>query len=110
MQQLSCAAPARDSWDVVKPKKRRTNELNHERRKTMPNINSFADLVLDQEQLLRAFEDNSEALAIALPQRNAVASNLIQLHEVKGRQESFAAQRQEATQNLEFLMQQTRED
>ncbi|MEA2560919.1 MAG: hypothetical protein QOH06_2423 [Acidobacteriota bacterium] len=27
----------------------------------MPNINSFADLVLDQEKLLRAFEDNAEA-------------------------------------------------
>jgi thiamine kinase-like enzyme len=76
----------------------------------MPNINSFADLVLDQEKLLRAFQDNTEILTPAEPQRNAVAFNLGRLHEVKARQESFAAQRQEATQELEILMQQARED
>ena len=76
----------------------------------MPNINSFADLVLDQEKLLRAFEDNAEALAAAEPQRDAVASNLASLHAVKGRQDSFAAQRQQTTQELGVLMHQTRED
>jgi len=76
----------------------------------MPNKNSFADLVLDQEKLLRAFEDNAEDLVPAGPQRDAVASNLSQLYNVKGRQDSFAAQRQETTQELGALMHQTRED
>jgi DNA-binding protein H-NS len=76
----------------------------------MPNINSFADLVLDQEKLLRAFEDNAEALASANPQRDAVANNLPLLHEAKARQESYSAQRQQTTQELGDLMHQTRED
>lgn len=76
----------------------------------MPNINSFADLVLDHEKLLRAYQDNAEVLAPAEPQRHAVASNLNQLYEAKARQGSFAAQRQEATQDLDFLMRQARED
>jgi 3-methyladenine DNA glycosylase AlkC len=76
----------------------------------MPDNNSFADLVLDQERLLRAFEDNAEVLVPAGPQRDAVASNLSQLHATKGRQDSFAAQRQETTQELGALMHKTRED
>jgi hypothetical protein len=76
----------------------------------MPNINSFADLVLDQEKLLRAFEDNSEILAPAEPQRAAVHINVDRLQEVKARQDSFAARRQEATQELVALMYQARED
>lgn len=76
----------------------------------MPNINSFADLVQDQEKLLRAFQDNAEILAPAEPQRDAVASNVALLQEIKARQDSFAAQRQKATQELVALMQQARED
>lgn len=76
----------------------------------MPNINSFADLVLDQERLLLAFDDNSAALAPAEPQRNAVAINLDRLRDAKARQDSFAAQRQQATQELLVLMSQARED
>lgn len=76
----------------------------------MPNINSFADLVLDQEKLLRAFQDNAGTLSPAEPQRTTVADNLKQLQELKGRQDSFAAQRQQATQELVALMKQARED
>ncbi|HVG07772.1 MAG TPA: hypothetical protein VNM67_08700 [Thermoanaerobaculia bacterium] len=76
----------------------------------MPNKSSYADLVVDQEKLLRAYEDNLQVLTPAEPQRNAVASNLGQLHDVKARQESFRAQSQGATQNLELLMRQARED
>ena len=76
----------------------------------MPNINSFADLVLDQEKLLRAFKDNAEILVTAEPQRDAVADNLKQLQELKARQDSFTAQRQQATQDLVALMKQARED
>lgn len=76
----------------------------------MPDITSFADLVLDQEKLLRAFDDNAEILAPAEPQRNAVQANLESLRGLKGRQESFAAQRQETTQEIVALMNKTRED
>jgi len=76
----------------------------------MPNINSFADLVQDQEKLLRAFQDNAGPLAPAEPQRGTVADNLKQLQELKARQDSFAAQRQQATQELVALMKQSRED
>lgn len=76
----------------------------------MPNINSFADLVVDQEKLLRAFQDNAEFLSPAQAQRNTVAANLAQLQDIKARQDSFAAQRQRATQELVAQMKQARED
>ena len=76
----------------------------------MPNINSFADLVLDQEKLLRAFQDNAVTLSPAEPQRVTVADNLKGLQELKARQDSFAAQRQQSTQELLELMKQARED
>ena len=76
----------------------------------MPNINSFADLVLDQEKLLRAFQDNAVTLSPAEPQRATVGDNLKGLQELKARQDSFAAQRQQATQELVVLMKQSRED
>lgn len=76
----------------------------------MPNINAFADLVRDQERLLAAFDDNAVLLAPAEPQRAAVEVNLKNLLEVKARQDSFAAQRQETTQELVKLMNQARED
>jgi hypothetical protein len=76
----------------------------------MPNINSFADLVQDQEKLLRAFQDNAGTLSPAEPQRATVSDNLKQLQELKARQDSFAAQRQQATQELVVLMKQSRED
>lgn len=76
----------------------------------MPNINSFADLILDLEKLLRAFEDNAAALGPAEPQRDAVAINLDRLRDIKANQDSFAAQRQKATQDLLALMDKARED
>lgn len=76
----------------------------------MPNINAFADLVRDQERLLRAFDDNAAILAPADPLRAAVENNLKLLLDVKARQDSFAAKRQETTQELDQLMDQARED
>lgn len=76
----------------------------------MPNINSFADLVRDQERLLRAFEDNAAVLAPAESLRDAVAINLDRLVDKKAEQDSYAARRQEATQDLDQLMNQARED
>lgn len=76
----------------------------------MPNHSSFADLVRDLDSLLGAFEDNVEILAPAEPQRAALEISLDRLKEVKARQDSCAAKRQEATQELKNLMLQARED
>ena len=76
----------------------------------MPNINSYADLVQDAERLLRSFEDNAQVLGPAEPQRDALDTNLGRLQDVKARQDSFAAQRQQSTQELDQLMLQVRED
>jgi hypothetical protein len=76
----------------------------------MSNNGSYADLVQDSERLLRGFEDNAEVLAAAEPQRNALDNSLGRLQNVKARQDSFAAQRQQSTQELDQLMLQVRED
>ena len=76
----------------------------------MPNINSYADLVRDLERLLQAFDDNSVTMAPAAPQRDALETTLEELKDMKSRQDSFAAQRQEATQQVEALMLRAREE
>ncbi len=76
----------------------------------MPNNSSFADLVRDLDRLLGAFDDNAEVLAPAERQRNTVENSLERLKETKARQDSFAAKRQESTQELDHLMLQARED
>lgn len=76
----------------------------------MPNINSYADLVRDADRLLRGWEDNLPAVAPAAAQRDALEASLASLQDVKARQDSFAAQRQQATQELNQLMLQVRED
>jgi hypothetical protein len=76
----------------------------------MPNIKSYAELVRDSVRLLRGFEDNSVILAPAEPQRDALAASLDRLQDKKASQDSFAAQRQQSTQELDQLMQQVRED
>jgi hypothetical protein len=90
--------------------KKQVKRAEPERRKTMPNINSYADLVRDLESLLRAFEDNYSILAPAEPQRDAVNASLIELQDVKALQDSFAAQRQQATQQLQMAMLRAREE
>ena len=76
----------------------------------MPNNSSYADLVRDSERLLRGFEDNAVTLAPAEPQRDALQSSLDRLQDKKARQDSFAAQRQQSTQELDQLMLEVRED
>ena len=76
----------------------------------MRNINSYADLVRDLERLLQAFDDNSVTMSPASPQRDALETTLEELKDLKSRQDSFAAQRQEATQQVEGLMLRAREE
>lgn len=76
----------------------------------MPNKTSYADLVRELERLLQAFNDNQGTMAPAAPQRDTLEIALNDLKDMKSRQDSFAAQRQEATQQVEALMLQAREE
>jgi len=76
----------------------------------MPNKTSYADLVRELERLLQAFNDNQGVMAPATPQRNTLEIALNDLKDMKSRQDSFAAQRQEATQQVEALMLRAREE
>jgi hypothetical protein len=75
----------------------------------MPNVNSYADITQDWEQLLRAFIDNAETLAPAEPQRAGLEEILIKVRDIKAAQESHSAGRQEATQELTELIKNGRE-
>lgn len=70
----------------------------------MPNLNSFADITHDWEQLLRAFTDNAPLLAPAEPQRASLELVLALVRDTKARQDSHNAIRQEATQDLNDLL------
>ena len=75
----------------------------------MPNLNSYADLFRDWEQLLHAFADSADTLAPAEPQRAALEKILGSLRDLKARQESHAALRQQTTQEVTDLAHQGRE-
>jgi hypothetical protein len=75
----------------------------------MPNLNSYADQFHDWDRLLQAFIDNAEVLAPAEPQRATLEKTLAALRDLKGRQDSHAASRQEMTQEITNLVQDGRE-
>ena len=76
----------------------------------MPNISSFADLFRDWDQLLLAYVDSTDLLAPAEPQRAALERTLTSLRDLKARQESHTAVRQQMTQEVANLVQQGREE
>jgi len=67
---------------------------------TMATATSFADVILDWERLLAAHEDNSGILGSAEPQRAALEGLLAEARELKARQDSFTAAKQQATDDL----------
>jgi hypothetical protein len=75
----------------------------------MPNLNSYADQFRDWDQLLQAFIDNAEVLAPAEPQRAALEKTLTTLRDLKARQDSHTAVRQQMTQDLTTLVHDGRE-
>jgi hypothetical protein len=75
----------------------------------MPNLNSYADQSRDWDRLLQAFIDNAEVLAPAEPQRAALEKTLTALRDLKARQDSHTAVRQQMTQDLTTLTQEGRE-
>ncbi|HEV7669823.1 MAG TPA: hypothetical protein VGS22_14970 [Thermoanaerobaculia bacterium] len=76
----------------------------------MKSIRSFADVVRDWEELLEAVNDNAEVLASAERQRAAMEASLAALRAKRAHQASCAASRQEATQDLAFLIEQGNEN
>jgi len=75
----------------------------------MLNLNSYADQFHDWDLLLQAFVDNAEVLAPAETQRATLEKTLAALRDLKARQDSHAASRQEATQEIAKLIQDGRE-
>lgn len=75
----------------------------------MRNVSSFADQILDWERLLQAFDDNSAVMLPAQSLRDALAQSLAGVRSLKADQESAAAQRQQATQDLLEAIQAGRE-
>jgi hypothetical protein len=73
---------------------------NQERRKTMATNNSFADVIRDWDNLLAACKDNGEILQAAEPQRAEMERLTNLVRDLKDRQESLTAARQEITQKL----------
>ncbi len=75
----------------------------------MANINSFPYLIRDWQRLLQAFLDHAEALAPAESQRAALSDLLTRALDLKARQDSFSAVRQQTTQELGEVLDDGRE-
>jgi hypothetical protein len=75
----------------------------------MSQPTSFADQTRDWQGLLQAFLDNATTLAAADPQRQMLELSLAKVLEIKARQDSHAAVRQQTTQELEEAMREGRE-
>jgi len=66
----------------------------------MPNLNSYADLTRDWRKLIDGYNDNATVMAPAEPQVIALKQTLEQTQELKATQDSYAANRQQSTQEL----------
>jgi conjugal transfer/entry exclusion protein len=75
----------------------------------MRNVSSFADQILDWERLLQAFDDNAELMLPAQDLKAALAQTLAQVRGLKATQDSAAAERQQATQDIQEKIQVGRE-
>jgi hypothetical protein len=75
----------------------------------MATINSFPKLILSWEKILQACRDNADELTLEEPQRAALAAFLEQARELKGRQDSHRAAKQQVRQQLEQVIQGGRE-
>ncbi len=70
----------------------------------MPNTNTYTDVVADWERLLAAVEDNLPSLPDLLPEKLALEQALREARTIKALQVASTASRQEATQNLEMVL------
>jgi DNA-directed RNA polymerase alpha subunit len=75
----------------------------------MPAATSFADVIRDWERLLAAHTDNAEILTPAEAQRRVLEEFLAKARELKARQESLNAAKQQTTQEITALVKDGRE-
>ena len=75
----------------------------------MPEIKSFADLIRDWQRVLQAFLDHTVALAPAESRRVALSDLLSRALDLKARQDSHTAIRQQITQELDQVLEEGRE-
>ena len=75
----------------------------------MPVPSSYADVIKDWEALLTAVLEHAQSLPDAERTRAAFQEHLARVKEMKARQESLTAARQEATQSLRKLLQEGKE-
>ncbi len=70
----------------------------------MPNTNTYTDAVTDWQRLLAAVEDNLQSLPDILAEKTALEQALLEARSVKAEQDAYTASRQEATQNLNMVL------
>jgi hypothetical protein len=74
------------------------------KQKTKTKPKSLADVLHDWQELLAASADNAADLAAAEPQRQAVEEHLKTARELRARQESHRASRQQLTKEIKQLI------
>ncbi|HEX3129142.1 MAG TPA: hypothetical protein VH394_17545 [Thermoanaerobaculia bacterium] len=75
----------------------------------MRNVSSFADQMLDWQSLLQACDNNQEAMLPAQDLKLALSQTLAEVRNLKATQDSAAAERQQATQDIQEKIQVGRE-
>ncbi|HVR97352.1 MAG TPA: hypothetical protein VMW27_12105 [Thermoanaerobaculia bacterium] len=75
----------------------------------MPDLRTFAHIIRDWQRVLQAFLDNAAALAPAVSKREALEALLNRALDLKARQDSHTAVRQEITQELGVVLEEGRE-
>jgi hypothetical protein len=70
----------------------------------MPNNSSFADTVLDADQLLAAVAANADLLPAVEKHRAPLAQAVAELKELSVRQKTLTADKQQVTQDLNATM------
>lgn len=75
----------------------------------MRNVSSFADQILDWQRLLQACDDNAEMMLPAQDLKALLAQTLAEVRGLKATQDAAAADRQQATQDIQEKIQVGRE-
>ncbi len=75
----------------------------------MPDLRTFAHLIRDWQRVLQAFLDHAGALAPMTAKRDALEELLNRALNLKARQDSHTAIRQQITQELDEVLEEGRE-
>lgn len=75
----------------------------------MPDLRTFAHIIRDWQRVLQAFLDNAALLVPAESRRAALSDLLTRALDLKARQDSHTAIRQQITQELDAVLEEGRE-